>query len=237
MNKKNIEEYFKGIEVIGFDADDTLWVNETFFREAEDNFCKIMNCYETENHIRKELFKKEIGNLNLYGYGIKGFILSMMECAIEISQNNLDSNIQRDILNIGKEMLNKPVELLPTVRESLEYLSKKNYRLLLLTKGDLLDQERKLEKSGLTHFFHHVEVLSNKYSKNYADLLKHLSINPEEFLMIGNSLRSDVIPLLEINARAVHIPFHTTWEHEEVKEITHNNFISMSQISELTEYL
>src|SRR5690606_31175812 len=120
-------------------------------------------------------------------------------------------------LNIGKDMLNKPVELLDGVEEVLENLSKK-YRLILATKGDLLDQERKLEKSGLTKYFHHIEVLSDKKELNYSKLLNHLDIKPSEFLMVGNSLKSDVLPLVNIKTNAIHVPFHTTWAHEEVSE-------------------
>ncbi|MBC3759081.1 HAD family hydrolase [Hyunsoonleella sp. SJ7] len=212
-----MEINYDDIKVIGFDADDTLWVNETYFREAEEAFAKLLSEYETPNKIDQELFKMEIGNLGLYGYGVKAFTLSMVECALELSNYNLPSRKMNKILDIGKTMLNKPVELLDGVEEVLKSLSKK-YRLILATKGDLLDQERKLEKSGLTSYFHHIEVLSDKKENNYAKLLKHLDINPGEFLMIGNSLKSDVLPLVNIGAKAIHVPFHTTWAHEEVTE-------------------
>lgn len=208
---------YSTIKVIGFDADDTLWVNETYFREAELEFAKLLSGFETPNKIDQELFKKEIGNLPLYGYGIKAFTLSMVECALELSNYTLPNTTIEKILNIGKNMLNKPVELLDGVEEVLEQLSKK-YKLILATKGDLLDQERKLEKSGLTTYFHHIEVLSDKQNANYSKLLNHLDINPSEFLMVGNSLKSDVLPLVNIKAKAIHVPFHTTWAHEMVTE-------------------
>jgi len=208
---------YKNIKVIGFDADDTLWVNETYFRDAENKIGQLLSKYETPNKIDQELFKKEISNLPLYGYGVKAFILSMVEVALELSNYNVSNQTIEAILNIGKDMLNKPVELLDGVEEVLKTLSKE-YKLILATKGDLLDQERKLEKSGLTNYFHHIEVLSDKQEDNYSKLLNRLDIKPSEFLMIGNSLKSDVLPLVNLKAQAVHVPFHTTWEHEKVTE-------------------
>lgn len=212
-----MEINYKNIKVIGFDADDTLWVNETYFREAELEFGKLLSEYETLNTIDQELFKKEMENLPLYGYGIKAFTLCMVESAIEQSNYNISTVAIQAILNIGKDMLDKPVELLDGVEDVLKTLSKK-YKLILATKGDLLDQERKLEKSGLTKYFHHIEVLSDKQETNYSKLLNHLDIKPSEFLMIGNSLKSDVLPLVNIKAHAIHVPFHTTWVHEQVSE-------------------
>ena len=212
-----MEINYKNVKVIGFDADDTLWVNETYFREAELEFAKLLSAYETSNKIDQELFKKEMDNLELYGYGAKGFVLSMVEMALEISNYNVSNKTIEAILDIGKDMINKPVELLDGVEEVLETLSKQ-YKLILATKGDLLDQERKLAKSGLIDYFHHIEVLSDKKEANYSKLLNHLDINPSEFLMIGNSLKSDILPLVNIKAHAIHVPFHTTWAHEEVSK-------------------
>lgn len=208
---------YQQIKVIGFDADDTLWVNETYFREAEIEVQRLLSEYETPNKIDQELFKMEMKNLPLYGYGVKAFILSMVEVALELSNYTISNKTIEAILNIGKNMLEKPVELLEGVEEVLSTLSK-NYRLILATKGDLLDQERKLEKSGLTKYFHHIEVLSDKKEQNYKNLLNHLYIKPSEFLMIGNSLKSDILPLVNINANAIHVPFHTTWAHEQVSK-------------------
>jgi putative hydrolase of the HAD superfamily len=210
-------EPYKHIKVIAFDADDTLWVNETYFREAEKEFAKLLSKYETENKIDQELFKTEIKNLTFYGYGIKGFILSMVECALELSNYQLNPKIIERILNIGKEMLEKPIELLADIEDVLKELQPK-YKLIVATKGDLLDQERKLEKSNLLQYFHHIEVMSDKKEKDYQKLLQHLEIHPSEFLMIGNSLKSDILPLINIGSAAIHVPFHTTWIHEEVAE-------------------
>ena len=208
---------YSAIRTIGFDADDTLWVNETYFRETEDKFAALLQEFETKNKIDNELFAKEMENLALYGYGVKGFMLSMLETAIELSSGQVNNQTLSKIIGMGKEMIEKPVELLDGVEEVLKYLAP-NYRLIVMTKGDLLDQERKLQKSGLSKYFQHVEVLSDKKEKNYSDLLTHLQIDVDEFVMIGNSLKSDVLPLLNIGAKAIHIPFHTTWAHEEVSE-------------------
>ncbi len=226
------------IKVIGFDADDTLWVNETYFREAEIEVQRLLSEYETPNKIDQELFKMEMKNLPLYGYGVKAFILSMVELALELSNYNISNKIIEAILNIGKNMLEKPVELLDGVEEVLDALSKK-YRLILATKGDLLDQERKLQKSGLTSYFHHIEVLSDKQESNYSNLLNHLDIKPSEFLMIGNSLKSDVLPLVNIKANAIHVPFHTTWAHEEVskKETNGKNYRTISGLKDVLNLL
>ncbi len=225
-------------KVIAFDADDTLWVNETYFREAENKFAELLSQYETKNKIDQELFKLEIKNLNLYGYGIKGFTLSMVECALKLSNYNISQRAIEDILDIGKEMQEKPIELLNGVEEVLEKLQGK-YKLIVATKGDLLDQERKLEKSGLLQYFHHIEVMSEKKVADYQKLVKHLDIDTSELLMIGNSLKSDVLPLVEIGASAIHVPFHTTWAHEEVsqKDAKDSNYKTVQKITDLLEFL
>ena len=229
---------FKDISVIGFDADDTLWVNETYFRETEERFAELLEGYETKNKIDQELFKMEMQNLELYGYGIKGFMLSMIESALDLSNNAVSQQTISKILNLGKQMIERPVELLDGVEEVLQTLSG-SYRLIVLTKGDLLDQERKLEKSGLSKYFHHVEVLSDKKEVNYKNLLEHLEIPIRSFLMIGNSLKSDVIPILNIGGKAVHVPFHTTWAHELVSEEEErvNNHLKLKSLRDILKYL
>ena len=228
---------FKQIKVIGFDADDTLWVNETYFRQVEDRFAELLEPYETKNKIDQELFKMEMKNLELYGYGIKGFMLSMIESALELSNTTISQATLLKILNLGKEMIAHPVEVLPGVEEVLEKLKGK-YRLIVLTKGDLLDQERKLDRSNLSAYFHHVEVLSDKKEKNYKDLLEHLEIPEKEFLMIGNSLKSDVLPLTNIGSSAVHVPFHTTWEHEKISVPKNKSgYITVQKLTDVLAYL
>jgi len=230
-----MEVDYKNIKVIGFDADDTLWVNETYFREAEEEAGRLLSHYETPNKIDQELFRMEIKNLPTYGYGVKGFVLSMIELAIELSNGTVSNTVLSKMLTIGKDMINKPIELLDGVEEVLKALSK-DYKLIVATKGDLLDQERKLEKSGLIDYFHHIEVLSEKHDENYAKLLKHLEIKPSEFLMVGNSLKSDILPLLNIGAEAIHVPFHTTWQHEKVTK-KETNGVSYKTVENLNEIL
>ncbi len=228
---------FKGIKVVGFDADDTLWVNETYFRETEERFAELLEGYETKNKIDQELFKMEMDNLELYGYGVKGFMLSMIESAMDLSNQTISQQTISEIIDLGKKMIQQPVELLDGVEEVLEQLHGQ-YRLIVLTKGDLLDQERKLEKSGLSKYFHHVEVLSDKKEYNYKNLLDHLNIDVSEFLMIGNSLKSDVLPILNLGAQAIHIPFHTTWAHEMVSEEEQvNNHLKLSNLRDVLKYL
>ena len=233
-----MEVDFSTIKVIGFDADDTLWVNETYFRETEERFADLLESYETKNKVDQELFKMEMQNLELYGYGIKGFVLSMIESALDLSNNAIPQQTIVEIIKLGKKMIAHPVELLDGVEEVLQFLEKR-YRLIVLTKGDLLDQERKLERSGLSRYFHHVEVLSEKKEENYRNLLDHLEISIEEFLMIGNSLKSDVIPILNLGGKAVHVPFHTTWVHELVSEEEErtNNHLKLNSIRDIMKYL
>ena len=208
---------YDNIKIIAFDADDTLWINETYFREAESTFAQLMQPYETISTIEQELYKIEIRNLPIYGYGIKGFVLSMLETAIVLSDSQVQQETISAILNLGKSMLAKPIELLDGVENVLKILSQQ-HRLVMVTKGDLIDQERKLEKSGLQKYFHHIEIVSDKQEKNYQQLIQHLDICPAEFLMIGNSLKSDILPVVNIGALAIHIPFHTTWQHEEIHQ-------------------
>lgn len=221
------------ISVIAFDADDTLWVNEPYFRETEDKFAALLEDFMPRHSLIVELYKTEIANLPLYGFGIKGFMLSMIETALRVTMGKNDPKVVEMIIELGQEMLNKPIELLDGVEEVLKALHGK-YKLVVATKGDLLDQQRKLTKSGLDHYFHHIEIMSDKQEKDYQKLLKHLDCNPESFLMLGNSLKSDVLPVLNIGGHAVHIPYHTTWVHESIDHtIEHPNFYEMESLSEV----
>lgn len=225
------------IKVIAFDADDTLWVNEPFFLETEQKFCALLEDYLPHHSISQELFKTQIDNIALYGYGVKSFILSMVETALRISDNTIGVTVIEKIIALGKEMLEKPIELLDDVEHVLQSLSG-HYRLVVATKGDLLDQERKLRKSGLEHYFHHIEIMSEKKEADYQKLIKHLDIQPIEFLMVGNSLKSDVLPVLAIGGHGVHIPFHTTWAYETIEHrIEHENFRDFKTIKEILTHL
>ena len=225
------------LKVIAFDADDTLFVNEPYFQETEQKFCALMSDYLSEQGLSQELFKTEVDNLHLYGYGIKGYTLSMIEAALKISNNTLSVEAIERIIVFGKELLQRPIELLDGVEETLKSLHG-NYKLVVATKGDLKDQRRKLHDSGLGAYFHHIEVMSDKQEKDYSDLLNRLEIKPKEFFMIGNSLKSDVLPVLNIGGHAIHIPYHTTWEYEKINfEIEHKNFNSVTQITEILPLL
>lgn len=197
------------IKVIGFDADDTLWVNEPFYQDVEREFCQIMKPYLDEAETSKELFKTEMQNLEIYGYGAKGFILAMVETAMRTTKGRISAKEISRIVDIGKTLLNMPIQLLDGVENVLQELQGK-YKLILATKGDLLDQERKLQKSGLIGYFHHIEIMSDKHENNYRKLLSHLDIQPSEFLMVGNSVKSDILPVINIGAKAIHVPFEIT---------------------------
>jgi len=228
---------FKHIKTIAFDADDTLWVNEPYFRKAEAQFCALMENYLPHHSSHKELFAIEIKNLPLYGYGIKAFTLSMIEAAMSISNKTIKLSAIEKMMDIGREMLNAPVELIDGIEDVLGELKGK-YRLVMATKGDLLDQERKLEKSGLADYFHHIEIMSEKKQPNYRKLIQHLDIPPSDFLMIGNSLKSDVLPVLELGGHAFHVPFHTTWEYEKVETtIVNERYRGLGSVQEVLDFL
>ncbi|WKN45030.1 HAD family hydrolase [Tunicatimonas pelagia] len=225
------------IKVIAFDADDTLWVNEPYFRETEDKFCEMMEDYLPQHSVSRELLETEINNLALYGYGIKSMTLSMIEAAIQMSDKTIGLEAVEKIIQFGKEMLDKPIELLEGVEEVLQALQGK-YRLVMATKGDLLDQERKLLKSGLANYFHHIEIVSEKKEPNYERLIQHLDIPPQAFLMVGNSLKSDIMPVLNLGGHAFHVPYHTTWAYEKVDNtIDHLQFKQLSSIKDVIKYL
>ncbi len=225
----------KEIKVIGFDADDTLWLNEPYFKELEDKFCILLSDFLSSDQISKELFKTEMQNLELYGYGVKAFMLSLIETAIKITKGNAPIEIIEKIIDLGKQQLNKPVELLDGIEDVLKKLYSLNYKLIVATKGDLLDQERKLKKSGLEKYFHHIEIMSDKKDSDYQKLLDHLEIKPKEFVMIGNSLKSDILPVTKIGGKGIHIPYHTMWLHENISsdKIENNNYIEVESISEV----
>ena len=227
MNKK----------IIAFDADDTLWHNEPYFDEAQARFCALFQDFASSQEILGLILNHQVKNLPLYGFGIKAFTLSMIETALKITQNNITGTGIEKIITIGKDLLEKPVELLPNVEEVLQELQGK-YKLVVATKGDLKDQHRKLHDSNLGTYFHHIEVLSDKTELDYEKMLGRLDCKPEDFLMIGNSLKSDVLPVLNIGGHAIHIPYHTTWEYEKIDfEIIHPNFHSLNSVNQVLDLL
>jgi len=225
------------LKVIAFDADDTLWVNEPYFRNTEEQFYNLLGEYSSQRGLERDLLKIEIDNISLYGYGIKGFVLSMIETALKVTDNKISSEVIGRIIGLGKEMMNQPIELLDGVVEVLESLKDK-YRLVVATKGDLLDQERKLKKSGIIHYFHHIEIMSEKDDANYLKLIKHLDIQPAELMMVGNSLKSDIVPVLNVGGYGVHVPYHITWAHEHIEDsIDDVKFKSVEGIREILGFL
>lgn len=227
----------KHLKVIAFDADDTLWVNEPFFQETEQKFCALLEDYLPHHTVSQELFKVEMQNLAIYGYGAKAFMLSMVETVLRVTNNTANPIIIEKTIEYGKQLLAKPIELLDGVTEVLEALKGK-YRLVVATKGDLLDQERKLMKSGLESYFHHIEIMSDKQEKDFQKLIRHLDILPSEFMMLGNSLKSDVLPVLGIGGWGVHIPYHTTWAHEKIDyKVEHEQFIQLERLTDILPHL
>lgn len=226
------------ITTIAFDADDTLWVNEPYFQEAEKQFCSLFSDFIPPHQVSTELYRTEERNLDLYGYGIKGFVLCMIETAHRLSEKSVFTEISKQVIEIGHELLRKPVELLNGVPETLEELQNSGYKLILATKGDLLDQERKLEKSGLRNYFHHVEIMSDKKTVNYQKIFNHLDCEPNNFLMLGNSVKSDIIPVLELGGFAGHIPYEVTWSHEKVEHrLQHDRLLELKSLSEVLNHL
>lgn len=223
--------------LLAFDADDTLWHNEPFFDEAQDRFCELFQDYTSKQELLQLILQHQVKNLPLYGFGIKAFILSMMESALELTHQQLSGTATASIIQIGKDLLQQPVELLPEVEAVLQQLKAADYRLVVATKGDLKDQHRKLHDSGLGHYFHHIEVMSDKTVLDYQKMLGRLDIDAAHFVMIGNSLKSDVLPVLELGGTAFHIPYHTTWAYEKIDfEVQHPNFRALSSITEILPF-
>lgn len=225
-------------DVIAFDADDTLWHNERHYTEAKESFKSILTRYHDAAWIEQRLDETELQNLNRYGYGIKSFALSMIETAIELTEGRINGSEVREIIALSWDMLGKPMDIFAGVTETLQQLAK-SQRLMLITKGDLFEQEAKVARSGLSHHFVSIEIVSEKTPQSYCAILDKHRIRPERFLMIGNSLKSDVLPVLEIGGHAIHIPFETTWVHELVPEeaLRGRTFTSLERISQLTLWL
>ena len=222
------------IKVIAFDADDTLWSNEPFFQEIEKQYTNLLQPYGTSEDISAALFQTEMNNLKHLGYGAKAFTISMVETALLISGQKISGTDIQHIIDLGKSLLKMPIELLPGVQETLKTLKERGqYKLVVATKGDLLDQENKLERSGLSHYFDHIEVMSDKTEKEYIRMLNILQISPSELAMVGNSLKSDIQPVLSLGGYGVHIPFEVMWKHEVVDTFTHAHLKQVKRLEEL----
>ena len=222
-----------GLTTIGFDADDTLWQNEQFFRMTEERFANLLRDYAEPDHLTERLTAAERRNLGHYGFGIKGFTLSMIETAIEVTDERVPARVIRQLIEAGQEMLRHPIELLPHAREAVESVAGR-YRVLLVTKGDLLDQERKLAQSGLGDLFDGVEIVSDKTPDVYARIFDV----PHAAMMIGNSLKSDVIPAIDAGAWGVHVPHGLTWSYEAAEApADRSRFREIANLSELAPLL
>jgi putative hydrolase of the HAD superfamily len=201
------------LDIIAFDADDTLWHNEPLYIDIQTRFKELLSAYHSPEWIDQKLFDTEMRNLKHFGYGIKGFTLSMIETAVELSEGRISGSEIQTIIDFAREMLGTRLELMDHVEETLEELSQ-SYPLMVITKGDLLDQEAKIANSGLAKYIHTVEVVSHKTRQSYTAILSRHNIEPKRFLMVGNSLKSDILPVLELSGKAVYIPYALTWTHE-----------------------
>lgn len=227
------------IRTIAFDADDTLWRNEEIFMKAQQHFIDILLDYHDRDYIIPHLEKIQIRNISSFGYGIKGFTLSMIETAIELTEGRIKGHEIHNIITLAREMLEAPIHLLPTVKETLMAL-KDEYQLMAITKGDLLDQEGKFARSGIADLFDHIEIVSEKKPDIYANILNRYQIQKDEFLMLGNSLKSDILPVLDIGAMAIHVPYHSTWIHEQVSDevlAKYDNLMAFETVSEVIPWL
>jgi len=223
-------------KLVCFDADDTLWYNEEYYQEAEERFCSLMSDYCPRDQAGRILYATEMGNLDLLGYGSKSFTLSMIEAALELTDNQLSNSLLKELIALGKANIAPPMKLLPGAKDTLQQLAP-HYRLALATKGDLRDQERKLERSGLAAFFAYVSIVSEKNSSSYQKIFADLSLAPIEFLMVGNSFKSDILPVLELGGQAVYIPSAVLWAHEHSEPIEHPLLKTIEHIEQLLKIL
>lgn len=225
------------ITTIGFDADDTLWQNERFFRLSQERFRDLLANYAESEHLDARLMEAERRNLETYGFGIKGFTLSMIEAALDVTENRVPTSVISDLVSLGKDMLAHPIELLPHVQSAVEALAQ-THTLVLITKGDLLHQEQKLARSGLGPLFHGVEIVSDKSPTTYVAAFNAHGTGPDEAMMVGNSLKSDVIPALDAGAWGVHVPHDLTWSFEYAEApMDHPRFRVVSDLSKLPEII
>ena len=221
------------LTTVGFDADDTLWHNEHVFRLTEARFAELLADWCEKDNLAERLLEAERRNLALYGYGIKGFILSMIETAVEVSDGRVPATVLGSILQAGREMLSHPVDALPHVNETLEALSG-DFRLVLITKGDFFDQERKIAESGLAERFDAIEIVHEKTPETYRTLFARHGDGAARAAMVGNSLKSDILPALEAGSHAVHVPYEITWELERAEEPDgHERFHSLPDLAGL----
>lgn len=221
------------IKSIGFDADDTLWHTENMFQDTQIRLSEMMNAYADKEAVQEHLHRIEVENVKIFGYGIKGFTLSMIETSITMSGGHVTSAEIREIIQMGKRMLEAPLVLMPHAETVLSNL-KRHYHLVLITKGDLLDQTNKIDKSGLGGYFDAIEVVSEKDEVSYSRVYESHNIDPSSFMMIGNSIPSDIVPVLNLGGYAVHIPYKTTAIHERFEgQIENGRFCRAYQLTDV----
>ena len=201
------------LRLVGFDGDDTLWRSEDYYRGAQQDFERIIGAYVDLHDAHDRLYAVEKRNLALFGYGVKGMVLSMIEAAVEITDGRVTAQDLHRIVAMGKSLLQHPVELLPGIREAVAEIGKR-HEIVLITKGDLFHQEAKVKQSGLADLFRRIEIVSEKDAPTYARLFREFDLAPSQFAMIGNSLRSDIAPVLALGGWGVYMPYHVTWAHE-----------------------
>ena len=224
----------RDIKVVAFDADDTLWDCQTWFDKVEHQCCELLQPWATAREVSEGLFATERKNLSLTGYGTKAFTLSLIENAVRVSHEQLTGDIVMRLIELGQQLLRFPTTPLPEVEETLKQLAdRRQYRLVVFTKGELMDQESKLQRSGLEQYFSHMETVSNKTEREYRQLCENLDVAPEQTLMVGNSFRSDIAPALAAGAWAVHIPYHVVWEMEHADEFTHPHCVKIQHFTQI----
>ena len=242
-------EKLKNIKAIAFDADDTLWALQNYFEDVEHEYCELLAEYGKEKEISAALFETETKNMPDLGYGCKAFTISLVENAVRVSHGKVEANVIAQIVDLGKSLLHLDAKPLEGVEQTLAKIrdmkqdslcldkTKRKYKLAVFTKGELMDQENKLWRSGLQRFFDVVSIVSDKKPEAYRHLCKDLEVEPDELLMVGNSFKSDIAPALKIGASAVHIPFHTTWAHEKVEEFEHPKLRRIERFEELLDWI
>lgn len=226
------------IDIIAFDADDTLWHNETLYKLTHEKYEALLTGYHSIEWIQKKLFETEMRNLHYFRYGVKGFTLSMIETAIELTEGRIGGREIQKIIDFARHMVEAPVKLLDHAADTIKTLSK-SYTLMIISKGDLFDQESKIARSGLCDYFKHIEILTRKTTDTYKAIFKKYDINPQRFLMVGNSLKSDIFPVLELEGQAVFIPYPLCWEHEKVSDTDSNQkyYLELEHIAQLPELI
>lgn len=226
------------IKVLAFDADDTLWDNQTHYDNAGDRLCEILAPYGDKEYIEGELFRTECANMADLGFGGKAFTISMVETALRVSDGKVSAHDIWKILEAGKEVLTMAMLPFPDVEATLGKIRESGkYRMVLLTKGELLPQQNKVQRSGLAGYFDEVKIVADKTPDVYAELYREFGITPEEFLMVGNSMKSDIIPVLETGGYGIYIPFHRTWKMEHAEEVEHGNMTRVEKFGDLADIL